>query len=555
MAESFALQPLTDPRMALAQQLLGQGTQDTPVRSWTQEAARALSGIVGASMANDYRQQQMQAYGDLAGLPSQQPQSQPGFLGRLFGSSQPQAQGVPIGGTPDASSSTPPASAPSPGTGGGASGPPQPSAALNPGSLASQFAYAQRMIAAGQQNGNLQLMQQGLALMTGLREKMAESELETSKALTLQHLQRNPDGSISPITGAGKSLGELAGAEEAGKNPALIARAAGTAWAENPALIARAGGTAAAENPALIARADQIAKAQAKYKITDVRPGGAAVPDSSILGITGASEPPVGNPVPQNAPAASPPAQGGSSGMLRQLPGGGVSIPNPSVVEPLIKSDTEEVHADREGALKGQQDQATVKMIQDFMPKVATGWSADSRLEAGRILQAMGTSPEKVKELTSIDPAAGQILQKKFVELSTAAARTLGAREPGSVIQMFQKAYPSLETTPQAIQLQTNALYMDRQRQNDLANAKTDYLNQSVNDYQSTGKYKGLKGFNESFNQTHPAEYYMHASEAMSGVPQAWQAIQDPQEQYNVISLIPKGSRFLGPDGQFHVRQ
>jgi hypothetical protein len=215
--------------------------------------------------------------------------------------------------------------------------------------------------------------------------------------------------------------------------------------------------------------------------------------------------------------------------------------------------DTEELSKDREAATKGQQEMATIRAIQDFAPRVRTGWSADTKLEGARILKDMGVSDDKIGEFMKTDVAAGQILQKKFVELSAAAARNMGAREPGSVIQMFAKAYPNLGTDPQAVSLQTNALYMDRLRQQALAEQKTNYLNDSINGVQGTGPYRGLKGFNEAFNKSHPAELYLHAAEAMSAAGEPWARLKTTGQRNAVINLIPPGTRYMAPDGKYHV--
>jgi hypothetical protein len=62
-----------------------------------------------------------------------------------------------------------------------------------------------------------------------------------------------------------------------------------------------------------------------------------------------------------------------------------------------------------------------------------------TKLESALILKDLGVSDDQIKGFLNTDVAAGQILQKKFVELSAAALRTMGAREPGSVIQMFAR--------------------------------------------------------------------------------------------------------------------
>jgi hypothetical protein len=455
------------------------------------------------------------------------------------------------------------------------------------------------------------------AMDTSLGMAMAQARARTElvNKLAEQHLMLDPSGRVVPMPGAADATRALSGATSQGTTEGKIAaetapgavtgeatRAGAVAGATKTAEIGaetapgaiagqanKAGAIAGATKKAEIAadtspdairgqanKAGAIKGAESKYETVDVRPGGAVLPKSAVLG-TGTTQPPVPAPAAGSAPvpAAAPPAPaplqpatppaapGGAPGApptaplpggVRQLPGGGVQVPNPSIVEPLIRSDTEELKGDRENAIKGQQDIANIKMIQDFLPKVQTGFSAETRLEGARILKAIGVPDQSIRSYLDTDVASGQILQKKFVELSSAAARTMGAREPGSVISMFAKAYPNLGTDPQAIKLQTNALLMDRRRAMDLANAKTDYLNESVNGYQSSGQYRGLKGFNEQFSQAHPPEHYLHASEAMSGAPQAWQSVTDPQQQDTVINLIPSGTTYLAPDGKMRVR-
>lgn len=244
MANFSALNPqvLTDPRMALANQLLQSGTENTPVRSWTQELARALQGVVGAQMSQKVRDQQMQAYSDLAGIPAQ-PQSDGGFLGRLFGGGQssqsntPPAQSAPptastmsIPGGPQGAPQGMPATlipgggqpsaqdAPTPS--GNAQANPQAPAApqtVNPGAVAQQLAYAQKMVAAGQKNGNLQLMQQGLSMMAAIREKMAESQIAIGTELGKQGLTYDPvANSVTKIGEYDKNVGATKQAEAEG---------------------------------------------------------------------------------------------------------------------------------------------------------------------------------------------------------------------------------------------------------------------------------------------------------------------------------------------------
>ena len=170
-------------------------------------------------------------------------------------------------------------------------------------------------------------------------------------------------------------------------------------------------------------------------------------------------------------------------------------------------------------------------------------------------MKAAGVSDANLQDFLSTDVASGQILNKKFLELSAGAARGMGAREPGSVISMFKDAYPSIGTDPQAVSLISNALYMDRARQNNLASQKTNFLNDLVNQYQQSGEYRGLRGFNEQFAKTDPPEFYLHAAEAMSGVNNGWKTVDDPAQQQAIIGLIPKGTPYMSPDGQMRMKQ
>jgi hypothetical protein len=516
MADPTAL--MINPQMQLAQSMLQQGTDTSPIRSPWQGVARLAQVLAGRKIEGDTMRGMAGAYGQQAATAA-----------RLFKEGS-----------------------------------------IMRNALESENPLTRMMALQQVPKAMLQLNEpHDLSPTQQTTQPGADGPLATSNLPMTQEGLKSADMGKDPNLVTNNSA--LAGAIERSKTDAQN---------QSNALYAPgiAGATEAAKNQPLIQRAGGIAAAEAPYQVADVRPGGAAIPKTSIPGIgvpVGGGSPTVPPQAPptsvqpsmppaQTAPGAQPGAQPGlqggamapGTGGMHALPGGGVAIPNPEIIKPLIDSDTKETALDRENALKGQNDQATITAIRDFLPKVKTGWSAGTKLEAGQILQGAGVDPKEIQNLTSIDPASGQVLQKKFLELSTAAARTLGAREPGSVISMFTKAYPSLETTPEAINLQTNALYMDRQRQQALAQAKTNYLNQSVNDYQNTGEYRGLKGFNEAFSKTDAPEDYLRAAEAMSGAKWApWSKVNDPEAQHRIVSLIPKGTQFVGPDGKMYVRQ
>ena len=348
---------------------------------------------------------------------------------------------------------------------------------------------------------------------------------------------------LQGVAGRGHTPAEVAGAAHA---PTVVAPAGSqAAESDMPSAIATAAGKKAA------AEAGAKAEFESGGTMTMQTPWG-----PQEIPISAATRAKIQPSAQSTSGTPNPSAPGANASFSDRFAASGLRgkpLPNPAV-EPLVKVDADELAKDRESALKGQQDMATVRMIQDFLPKVRTGWSAENKLEGARILKGLGVSDEKIGDLLKTDVASGQILQKKFLELSSAAARNMGAREPGSVIQMFAKAYPNLGTDEKAVRLQTNALYMDRLRAQRLAEEKTNHISDSVNEFQQTGQYRGLKGFNEDFNKRHNPETYLSASEAMSGVPQAWQRIKDPRQQQAVADLIPSGSTFMAPDGKMRIK-
>jgi hypothetical protein len=219
--------------------------------------------------------------------------------------------------------------------------------------------------------------------------------------------------------------------------------------------------------------------------------------------------------------------------------------------EPLIRTNSDEVDKTRAVADKAQQTNGTAKLVLDLLPKVQTGWTTETKLQAENILKGLGIDPAGISAFNKIDLASGQVLSKKFLDLSMGAMRSDfgGSREAFGAMQMFRNAYPSIGTDPDAVRLQTNVLRMDNQRGTHLANEKTSYLQNSINDIQNTGKYRGLNGFNEQFAKSNAPELYVHAAEAMSGPRFAqWDKIKSTAERNAIVRLIPPGEQFYAPD-------
>jgi hypothetical protein len=201
--------------------------------------------------------------------------------------------------------------------------------------------------------------------------------------------------------------------------------------------------------------------------------------------------------------------------------------------------------------------------IKNLIPVVGkTGWGADTRAQAAKIAQGLGATPEQTQALFNINPNDADALQKQFVRLSTAAVRQMGAREPGSVINLFQKAFPSFETTPPSLDHMVNLMQMEQQRSLD----KRDFVNNALmapGGY-GAGGMPGMLSQAEANFDRQSGDSYLRAANAMtpnsplpSWTPDALAGGSTPQTAtgftpygMQIYSHIPAGATFYDHRGQ-----
>jgi hypothetical protein len=93
-----------------------------------------------------------------------------------------------------------------------------------------------------------------------------------------------------------------------------------------------------------------------------------------------------------------------------------------------------------------------------------------------------------------------QAFSKNAVVLSSSAARTMGAREPGSVIQMFKNAYPNADMTESGLR---NIMAQFK------AQAQYNLAQQQASDKWRAGNNGTLAGFQSSWNSQVTPEMFM----------------------------------------------
>lgn len=268
----------TDPRMLLAQQLIQGSSDASPVRSWTQELARALSGPIGAYEANQVRGDRTNALTSIYGGGTGQPtQEQPGLFARLGnflngtpntpngGQTQqlsPTGAVTPTSGTPDAPQGAGTTSG-APGgpqaTQAGTSGAPsQQSAQASPaggmaGGLAQQMYTARRMMQVGREQNQPDLVQQGAQMLQAIQQEQAKAQADAigkaaGEGRNYDPMANNGQGGYTGIPGFNDTVGATKAAEAratamGGLDPAVTAGKIGQENAVNTGTM----GTAAAK--------------------------------------------------------------------------------------------------------------------------------------------------------------------------------------------------------------------------------------------------------------------------------------------------------------------
>lgn len=156
-------------------------------------------------------------------------------------------------------------------------------------------------------------------------------------------------------------------------------------------------------------------------------------------------------------------------------------------------------------------------VIRNYLPNVRTGVGTEALLDLGRAMAGIGVDPDRVKALTGIDPSQGELLTKSLFNLTASRVRAMGAREPGSLVFAFLKAFPNPESRPETTYAMTMGMDADYLYRLDRATAMRAYLNNSVNDMARTNQYKGLSGFDQEFAKTNDPRVYAAAAETAAG--------------------------------------
>lgn len=369
------------------------------------------------------------------------------------------------------------------------------------------------------------------------------------------------NGRVQAIPGFGAAAGANAGAQKGGEMSGALPYVGPTAEAQS-------GGTARGELPYVGPKAEADARARYPYQVglEQSKPvaipgqgGGLYLPNQQRLpnGMPQGSQPQqlggalVGTPPNAQGVSGGPPGSGGltsqpvSGGQMLQLPAerAGFGAEQQKRGEGL----GEEAKVLRDGADAASGLQQRVQIALGASKGFTTGAFAEQKSQLGNALIALGVPADKVNSnFGNIQDA--QVMQKEFFKMAADQTRQLGAREPGFVLQAFQRANPSLENLPGSNEFLLHLVNQDSQRIIDRNVQSQEYYNAAGANGQPRHT---LEGFDKTFLENNPAEKYVVKAFLDSGQP-----VQLPSGNIGnkYLPYIPSGTPVRTPDGAIRTR-
>lgn len=147
-----------------------------------------------------------------------------------------------------------------------------------------------------------------------------------------------------------------------------------------------------------------------------------------------------------------------------------------------------------------------------------------------------------------------QELVKEGLAASSAATK---ANNPGGglgVTEIYQSAYPNLDTQPQALHDMSNLFLVNAQRANDYAQGQQAFYQQQRQAFQNGQPYQPVSNFDAQFLQSHSPQVYVGAAAALNDKPVSeWSKGLTPQQQGQALQIMWRAdptAQPLGMDGK-----
>jgi len=206
------------------------------------------------------------------------------------------------------------------------------------------------------------------------------------------------------------------------------------------------------------------------------------------------------------------------------------------IVTNQAKKDSDEISAEQAAVMKGHSALGATAAIRAELPNVTTGPGADARLTLSRFGAMLGIPDNDLKSIIGTNPVSGELLQKKLFEIQTHALRLMGAREPGSVLQAYQKNFPNMASQPGTADSMTRMLDMDQVYGEDEINGRQGYFQNQVANVAANKPYGGMGGY-----QQPDPRVYVSAALASGGRPfSEWSHGLTPYQQAEALRLAAR---------------
>lgn len=220
------------------------------------------------------------------------------------------------------------------------------------------------------------------------------------------------------------------------------------------------------------------------------------------------------------------------------------------------------------GAQQAAQQQTNLHQLRDLGTEINAGSYGEMRQGVQNYLETF--APDFAKKFVSaltagkIDPskaAATQEFVKIALQTASQAEKANNPQGGLGITQVYQSAFPNLETQPSAIRDMSNLFLINQQRTIDHAQGQQAFLDNQRQEFARSGQYRSAQSFDSDFLKTNSPGVYVGAAAALNNKPyEVWSKGLSEDQQKEALgvlwradpsaAVIIHGKRYTAPAGQ-----
>lgn len=257
----------------------------------------------------------------------------------------------------------------------------------------------------------------------------------------------------------------------------------------------------------------------------------------------------------------------------RPAPAGPASIPGVPKLTPAgetalaatgknLEADQVTVDHALVGAQQAAQQQTNLHQLRELGGgQINSGSYGEARQGVQNYLASFGPQfvNDFVKAITAgkIDPSKAASTQE-FVKIALqTASQAEKANNPQGglgITQVYQSAFPNLETQETAIRDMSNLFLINQQRTIDHAQGQQKFLDNQRQEFARSGQYRPVQSFDSDFLKSNSPGVYVGAAAALNNKPYAtWSKGLSPDQQKEALGVLWRADPsavVTGPDGK-----